>query len=139
MKTRRHIYLDDVLLRQLDHLAEQPGASQSAIVNAALRAYFLNQAAPEVDQVLKVRLEKFSGQMGRIERDISIVMESLALFVRFQLMVTAPLPEADQATARALAQDRFEEFVTSVGRRLATTKNFRAELLARISEQGAQS
>jgi predicted transcriptional regulator len=139
MKARRHIYLDDALFRQLDRLAEKPGATQSAIVEAALRSYFLNQGAPDVDAVLKTRLEKFSGRLGRIERDIAIVMESLALFVRFELMVTSPLPEADQATARALAQDRFDEFVTSVGRRLANGKNFRTELLARMGDQDSQS
>lgn len=138
MKARRHVYLEDALFRELDRLAEQPGATQSAIVEAALRAYFGNKGASEAEAMLKTRLEKFSGQLGRIERDVSIVMESLALFVRFELMVTSPLPEAEQATARALAQDRFEEFITSVGRRLANGKNFRTELLARTGEQETQ-
>ncbi len=137
-KSRRHVYLDKAIFEQLDQLAATPGATQSSIVEAALRSYFQTQGAGDVDAKIKTRLEKFSGQLGRIERDVGIVMESLALFVRFELMVTAPLPEADQATARALAHDRFEEFVTSVSRRLANGKNFRAELLARATDQGAQ-
>jgi len=139
MKVRTHVYLDSALSDELDRAAQAPGAGKSSIVEAALRAYFQNKAAPEVDLVLGARLDRFSGQLGRIERDVDIVMESLALFVRFELMVTAPVPEGEQARARALAQDRFEEFVTSVGRRLANGKNFRAELLARVNGQEGQA
>ena len=46
------------------------------------------------------------------------MLESLALFVRYQLTVTAPLPEADQA-ARAVGRDRFQAFVDQVGRTLS--------------------
>jgi hypothetical protein len=56
--------------------------------------------------------------LNRIERDLAIVMESLGLFVRYQLTVTAPLPEPDHA-ARAVGRDRFEAFIDRVGRQLA--------------------
>src|SRR3546814_4940038 len=57
--------------------------------------------------------------LGRIERDGHILLESLALFVRYELMVQAPLPEADEA-ARAVGRDRFEAFVNRVGEALAS-------------------
>jgi hypothetical protein len=47
-----------------------------------------------------------------------VLLESLALFVRYQLTVTAPLPEPDQA-ARAVGRDRFQAFVDQVGRQIA--------------------
>ena len=47
-----------------------------------------------------------------------MVLESLALFVRYQLTQTAHLPEPD-AAARAQGHDRFQRFVDQVGRRLA--------------------
>ena len=40
------------------------------------------------------------------------------LFVRYELMINAPLPEGDQA-ARAVGRDRFEAFVARVGEALA--------------------
>ncbi len=107
------------------------------IIADALRAYIDSRGADALDDKLKVRLERFGGQLSRIERDVAIVMESLALFVRFELMVTTPLPQAEQAAARALAQDRFQEFIDSVSRRLANGKNFRAELLARAAEENS--
>ena len=42
-------------------------------------------------------------------------------FVRYQLMVTAPLPDAD-AAAVAVGRERFEKFVAQVGRQLAGGK-----------------
>jgi len=137
MKSRRHFYLDDALFKELDRLSAAPGATPSAIVADALSAYFEGRGADALDRKLGMRLDRFTRQLGRIERDVAIVMESLALFVRFELMVTAPLPEADQAAARALAQDRFQEFVDTVSRRLAGAKNFRTELLARTEQEAA--
>jgi hypothetical protein len=42
----------------------------------------------------------------------------LALFIRYQLTVTAPLPEAD-AAAIAVGNDRFERFISQLGRQIA--------------------
>jgi len=44
--------------------------------------------------------------------------EALNRDFRYQLTVTAPLPEADQA-ARAIGRDRFQAFVDQVGRQIA--------------------
>jgi hypothetical protein len=41
-----------------------------------------------------------------MERDIQILMETVAIFIRYEFMMTPPLPEAQQAAARALARDR---------------------------------
>ncbi len=119
MKPRHHLYLDDALTEQLDRLGGKPGTSKSAIVADALRAYLDRRAASELDALFKVRLDRMSRQLGRIERDQKILLESLALFVRYQLTVTAPLPEADKA-AQAIGRERFQRFVDQVGRQLAS-------------------
>ena len=119
MKPRPHLYLDDALTEQLDRLGGKPGTSKSAIVADALRAYLDRRAASELDALFKVRLDRMSRQLGRVERDQKILLESLALFVRYQLTVTAPLPEADKA-AQAIGRERFQRFVDQVGRQLAS-------------------
>ncbi|MDR5729993.1 MAG: ribbon-helix-helix protein, CopG family [Terriglobia bacterium] len=130
MKSRLHFYIDRSLVERLDQLAAKPGVTRSAIVEDGLRAYLDRRGASELDDKFKHRLDRLSLQLGRIERDIGIVMESLALFVRFELTVTAPLPEDDHAS-RAIGHDRFQAFLDQVCRRLANGKDFRAELLAR--------
>ena len=86
----------------------------------------------EVDDLLKVRLDRISTQLGRIERDSLVLLETLSLFVRYQLTVTAPLPEADKA-AQAVGRERFRRFVDQVGRQLATGRS----IGARASDNGA--
>lgn len=137
MKPRHHLYLDDELTEQLEALAAKPGSSKSAIVADALRAYLARRAARELDDLLKVRLNRIGSQLNRIERDQQIVLESLALFIRYQLTVTAPLPEADQAAARALGQERFQAFIDQVGRRIADGRTLTHDVLAWASSEDA--
>jgi len=118
-KCRHQLYLDADISARLEELAAKPGASKSAILADALQAWLTKRGAHELDDRFGLRLERMSGQLGRIERDQQIVMESLALFIRFFLTINAPLPEADQA-ARAVGRDRFKAFIDQVGRNLAS-------------------
>ena len=121
MKPRHHLYLEQGLSEQLEALAAGPGSSKSALVADALRAFLARRSGGEVDDRLKLRLDRLSRQLDRVERDVEILLESLALFVRYMLTINAPLPEADEA-ARAVGRDRFEAFVGQVGRQLAGGK-----------------
>jgi predicted transcriptional regulator len=121
MKLRQNLYIDRVLCEQLDELARKPGANKSRIVSDALAAYLARRGSKEIDDLLKGRLDRISREIGHIRRDIEVLLESLSLFVRYQLMVTAPLPEADTA-ARAVGRERFEAFVAQVGRQIAGGK-----------------
>jgi len=134
MKPRHHLYLDDALTADLDRLARKPGASKSAIVTDALRAYLARGATSEVDAVLKVRLDRFSRALGRVERNQEILLETLALYVRWQLTVTAPLPESEQAAARAAGEARFQSFIDQLSRRLAAGRGVGRELAARLAD-----
>ena len=125
MKPRHHLYLDEELTARLDMLGSKPGTSKSAIIADALRDYLNRRAAREVDDLLKSRLDRISTQLGRIERDSQVLLETLSLFVRYQLTVTAPLPEADKA-AQAVGRERFRRFVDQVGRQLATGRSIDA-------------
>lgn len=121
MKVRQNLYIDQAVSDALDGLAARPGATKSGIVNDALRAYLARRGSKELDDLFKTRLDRMSRDIGRLARDTDVLLESLSLFVRYQLTVTAPLPEADSA-ARAVGRERFEAFVAQVGRQLAGGK-----------------
>ena len=53
-----------------------------------------------------------------MERDQNIQSETLALFIRYFLTVSTPVPEAHQDAARAQGKVRFEQFVEQLGRHL---------------------
>ncbi|TSD83661.1 ribbon-helix-helix protein, CopG family [Mycobacterium sp. KBS0706] len=139
MKPRHNLYLDEALTEQLDALASRPGGSKSAIVADALRAWLARRAATEIDDLLRVRLDRISAQLHRIERDQRIAIESLGLFIRYQLTVTPPLPESEQAAARAIGQDRFQAFIDQVGRRVAGGRSFGEDVRSRATVPEAGS
>lgn len=120
MKVRQNLYIDAELSSAIEMLA-RGSRTKSRIVNDALKDYLARRASKEIDDLLKTRLDRMSREMARMARDIDILLESLSLFVRYQLTVTAPLPEGDSA-ALAIGRDRFDAFVGQVGRQIAAGK-----------------
>lgn len=121
MKVRQNLYIDRGLSDALEALATGPGANKSRLVNAAIASWLARRATQEVDDLFKHRLDRISREQSLVRRDLEVLLESLSLFVRYQLMVTAPLPENDPA-AIAVGRDRFEKFVAQLGRQLAGGK-----------------
>ena len=118
MKVRQNLYIDREISDALEALASGPGANKSRLVNDAVASWLARRGTREVDDLLKGRLDRISREIAGARRDLEVLLESLSLLVRYQLTVTAPLPDADTA-ARAIGRDRFEAFVAQVGRQLA--------------------
>jgi len=133
MKPRLCVYLSDQVDQRLGVAARRPGASKSAITDAALAAFLSPERDDQRDAAIIRRLDRLSLQLDRLERDQTIVSESLALFVRYYLTITPPLPEAEQDAARPLGKERFEFFVAQLGRRLAGGKTMIRDVLEEIA------
>lgn len=133
MKIRQNLYIDRNLSDALEALATGPGANKSRLVNAAIASWLARRGTQEVDDLFKHRLDRISREQSLIRRDLEVLLESLSLFVRYQLMVTAPLPENDTA-AIAVGRDRFEKFVAQLGRQLAAGKRTLGNDMGRESE-----
>lgn len=117
-KTRHQFYLPDDLSEKLDTMAAKPGSSKTAILTDALTAWFDRRAGSELDQRFGTRLDRQSRTSDRIEDKIDVLSESLAVFVRHHLLITAHQPDYDAAT-RQLGKARYEAYVELVGRGLA--------------------
>ncbi|MCG8357094.1 MAG: CopG family transcriptional regulator [Kiloniellales bacterium] len=133
MKPRLCVYLSDQVDQRLAAAARRPGASKSAITDAALAAFLSPERDDQRDAAIIRRLDRLSRQFDRLERDQTILSETLALFVRYYLTITPPLPGAEQDAARALGKERFEYFVAQVGRRLAGGRSMIRDVLEEIS------
>lgn len=135
MKPRQNIYLDDDLNKHLETLAAKPGSSKSAIIRDALTAYLARRGTKELQDTFSKRLDEISKQINVVERQERILIESLALFIRFHLGMLPALPESDQAAAHALGTKRYQSFITQVSRLLANGKNTGAEILELLKEE----
>lgn len=118
-KVRHQLFLPRPLSDRLEALAEKPGATKSAILVDALTAWLNRRGASELEDRFSIRLDRLTRAIGRVDRDTYVILETLALFIRFELAIQTPLAENDQA-GRALGAKRFEAFVNQVGRQVAT-------------------
>src|SRR2546427_6595148 len=74
-------------------------------------------AADQREAAIAKRLDRLSRHAERMERDQNIQIETLALFIRYFLTVSTPVPEAHQDAARAQGKARFEQFVEQLDRK----------------------
>ncbi len=132
-KKRYTLYLSRPLARQFDLIARQRHGGKSALVEEALRASLAPDQHPGVEDVLARRLDELSKSVATIRRDVAIATETLALFVRYYLTITPPLPQSEQEPARLLGKERFQVFVAQIGRRLAGDQRLVSEVLETIA------
>lgn len=116
--TRLNLYIQPEHARRLDALAAKKGVSKSSIVAAALASWLSPDAGDQREAAIAKRLDRLSRQAEKLERDQNILIETVALFVRYYLTVSTPVPEAHQDAARAQGRARFGEFVEQLGRHL---------------------
>lgn len=132
MKKIRHaLYFDEKLSKRLEALADKPGATMSNVVGDALRDYFERKGADALDEKFRERLDTIGKRLNLIERDQRVILESLALFIRYQLTVSRPIPESQAAELQALGNQRFKAFIDEVGRRIASGKGTVFDLAAK--------
>lgn len=118
-KIRHQLFLPKPVSDRLEALAAKPGATKSAILEDAVTGWLNKRGASELEDRFSIRLDRLTRAIGRVERDSNVILETLALFIRFELAIQTPLAENDHA-GRALGAKRFEAFVTQVGRQVST-------------------
>lgn len=119
MRAKATFRLPPDLMRRLADYALRKRVSQAVVVEAALESYLSPDGPERLEAALARRLDRLSRTSERLERHVTIGNEALALFVRFWLTSTSPVPEALQAGAQAKGKERYEAFVEALGRRLA--------------------
>ena len=132
-RKRYNISLSRPIVHKFEHVAGRHREGKSALIEEALKALLEPQAFPGVADALAHRLDHLNRTVARLDRDQAITSETLALFVRYFLTITPPLPESEQEPARLLGRERFEQFVAEVGRRLATDRRLVREVLESIT------
>lgn len=118
-KQRLSVYLDATIMKRLVEHAARRSLSRSLIAEAAIESFLSPDAAERQEAATTKRLDQVDRRIARMERDVTISVETLAIFVRFWLATTPALPEPAAQAARAKARERYDSFVAALGRRLA--------------------
>jgi hypothetical protein len=66
--------------------------------------------------------------MERLERDVEISNEAVALFVQFWLTTTPALPESEIDAARASGRKRYHDFISALGDRIGGNKKLSVDI-----------
>ena len=116
MKSRFNCYFDPKLADRLSELALRQGVHRSQLVEAAVASFLSPDALDRREAAYVRRLDRISRQIERVERDLTIAIEAQALFVRFWLSVTAPVPGEP---AGGLQGARVRSAIRAISRRSA--------------------
>ena len=100
MKLRLSVYLDPGLMQQLTELADRKEQPKSLVAEAAIASFLTPDEGDRREAAFSRRLDLLTRQVNRLERDLTISAEALALFIRFWLIVT-PAAAGNRADGRA--------------------------------------
>ena len=135
---RLNLFIQPDHAKRLDELAAKKGVSKSSIVAAALASWLSPDAGDQREAATAKRLDRLSRQFERLERDQNIQIETLALFVRYFLTVSTPVPEAHQEAAKAQGKARFEPFIEQLGRHLLRGRSLVKDVVEEIQPDAAR-
>ena len=135
MRDRLNVSLPVELIGRVNVLASQKRLTRSAIVEAAIVSFLSPDGGDRMEAAFSRRLDRLTRQLQRLERNSGIATEALALFVRFWLTVTPPLPQDAQAAAQAKGRERYEGFIEALGRRLDQGRTIFDEIPEDVSEE----
>jgi hypothetical protein len=139
MKIRTSLHLSPEALRALIDRSDRKGISRSSVADAALLSFLSADGTDRMEAAFSRRLDRLTRQVQRLERDVAIGTETLALFVRFWLTVAPSLPADAQASAQTKGRERYENFVEALARRLAKGQTLLQEIPDDIWHQAPQS
>ncbi|MBL4918628.1 CopG family transcriptional regulator [Szabonella alba] len=133
-KRKFTVYLDPEVEMALADFAVRRDRSQSMIAEAAIASFLSPDDAERREAIVAKRLDQIDRRLARVERDVGISVETMAVFIRFWLATTPALPEPAAKAARAKAGERYEAFITALGRRLVQGPKLRQEVPEDVQE-----
>ena len=132
MRTKHTFRLPPDLARQLADYAARKNVPQALVVEAALASHLSPDGSDRLEAALARRLDRMTRQIEKLERHVTISNEALAVFVRFWLVSTPPLPDAALPVAQAKGRERYQGFVEALGRRLARGRTLATEIASDV-------
>ena len=134
MKPKIGVYLTSDVAKLLKLAVKRSGATKSDIVNEALYKFLEPIGDNDQDDEVIGRLKGLAKAVRQLHRDVENVAETLALHIRQFLMITPPVPKADQDAAMKLGRERYAVFVAQIAKRVASDDGMVAEIMERIAE-----
>jgi hypothetical protein len=139
MRIKHTFRLPPGLSTQIADYAARKRISQATVVEAALTSFFSPDGSARLEAAISRRLDHQTRELDRLAEHIELSNEVVALFVRFWLTTTPPLPDTALAAARASGRDRYRGFIGALGRRMEKGQSLAREIADEIDADAAES
>jgi predicted DNA-binding protein len=129
------VRLTEELYERFSSATTHPGLGKSMVVEAALER-FLNPAS-SIEDVVEDRFDDMAVRFDRLEHDIRMMAETVALHARYHLSVMPPMPQSRQQDAALLGNERFMALAEQVDRRVRLGRPLMHETIDRLNSKGS--
>jgi len=119
-KVRLSTYLDPQIMKALTAYADRRKQPLSLIAETAIASFLSPDGDEHREAALTKRLDLIDRRLQRLDRDVGINVETMALFISFWLSTTPPPSEDQRALLKRLGSDRYDGFLVALGKRLAS-------------------
>jgi hypothetical protein len=125
------VRLTEELYNRFSAATERPGVGKSMVVEAALERFL--SVAPSIEDTVRDRFDEMDDKLDRLERNMRVMAETVALHARYHLAVMPPLPQARQQEAARLGDERFKVLAEQVDRRVRQGQPLMQETIDRLN------
>lgn len=129
------VQLSEQIFRRLEVATDRPGVGKSMVVEAALERFL--DPAPPIEGLIHEALDRINRQLERLDSDVRMIAETVALQARYHLTVTPLMPQSQQREACALGQERFKALAEQVDRRVRANRPLLRETIDQINAANA--
>jgi hypothetical protein len=126
-------YVPAELCDRVVSVCASTGVTESAVVEAALRQYLDGTS----DRTLLLRrLDRLGRAVERDHRDLELLTETFAVFMRLWFAHTPSIPEDGKHAARMTAESRYRQFVQHVAEQFSGGRRFLDDLPREVVGEG---
>jgi hypothetical protein len=137
MRTRRriHPYIRTELAQRLVASSAAKGITESAAVETAIEAYLAGDQRD--NELILRRLDRLTRASSRHQRDLEVMSEMFALYLRAWYAHSPQLSEEEKAVRQRLGQAKYQQFLDIVAERLGSGVRVANDLRPRSSTDDA--
>jgi hypothetical protein len=118
---RLQSYVEPDLAQRIDRFCAASGLSASTLIKSSICQYL--DGTSDLTLVIR-RLDRLGRAFERFHRDLQLLAEGFAVYVRLWLAHTPLIPEDGRRAARASAESRYKQFVEHVVQQFSGGERF---------------
>jgi len=128
MKGRLCVWLEQDTLDAINMLARKKQLTKSALVEAAVSSLVSPDHHDQREAAFSRRIDRLTRKIDRLDRNTAISAEAMALFIRFWLSATPPIPADALPSAQTKGRERYDNFIKTLTQRLQQGKSLVREI-----------